>query len=411
MSVRRIFLILVAPLFLLLAGVNAALLYAWERAEAEDGLERQAIAAAVTTAAFAEAHGDLAAALANPVRDAGLRQAAARIPGLVGLHVMGRDGDLKAIYGAPIPEDGLARPTAARALPIARAADGRRLVTGLAPLSGDRFVAVQIDAEPLFEEVAEIQRLVAATAIVAGLVGLILALVIARMITRELARAGTMVEAIRTDAPAGDPEGFRIRETRDLALAVRLMRTSVAGRLARGRHELARRDRERDEATAARAHHESAFPPLSTEAAGATVAVRALGQPAPGAFYALCISGDRAALALGECAGETPAAALAQALAARRFLEVRLLDGDPQARVAEAQAAFGAGRMDWRVWSADAPAAGVLALLDSDNAARAAVYGEKAAGLAPNAMLDDLAVLLAADGLVAAVASGQGGDR
>jgi hypothetical protein len=411
MTIRRIFLALVAPLFLLLAGVNSALLYAWELAEAEDGLERQAIAAAVTTAAFADAHDDLAAALADPVRDAGLREAARAVPGLVSLHVLGREGDLKAVYGAPLPQAGLSRPAKAVALPVRTDAEGRRLVTGLAPLSDDRFVAAQIDAEPLFDEMNELWRLITGLVIGAGLLGLALALAIARGLTRELDRAGAMIEAIRTDAPAGEPEGFRIRETRDLALAVRLMRTSVAGRLARGRRELARRDRERDEAAAARAQHDVAFPALSVCAAGAALAVRPLGLVSPGMFYALCVEGERAGLALGECAGETPAAALAQALAAQRFLAARLLEGDSAEWIAEAQAAFGATRVDWRVWSTAAPATGVLSLLDANNAARAAAYGERAVGLTPDAVVADLAALLDADGLVAAVGSPDGGDR
>ena len=283
-------------------------------------------------------------------------------------------------------------------------------MTGLAPVEGARFVVARIDAEPVFVRMAGLQRLLAGLIVGAGLIGLILALYIARRIVGELAGSSAMIEAIRSDAPAGDAERFRIRETRDLALAVRLMRTSVQGRLARGRHELARRDRERDEAASAAAHHDVAFPALATEAAGAAVAVRRLGRPSTGAFYALAVAGDRAGLVLGECAGEAPAAALAQALAARRFLEAHLLDGAVEDRIAEARRAFGADRLVWRTWSAaQPPSTAAVTLLDAADAARAGAYVLRAMGVAPSGMAEDLAALLEAQGLLAVVASAQRG--
>lgn len=408
MSIRRTFLLLVAPLFLLLAGVNGALLYFWERVEAERGLERQAIAAAVTVAAFADTH-DLAKALADPVRAAGLRSAAAQVTGLTALYLVDGQGRVWPVVG-PVPagKSPFARPRAPAALPVDVDEAGRQHVTGLAPVEGGRFVVARIDAAPLVAEVAELQRLFVGLVAAAGSIGLLLALLIARGIVRELAGSSAMIEAIRTDAPAAEAEGFRIRETRDLALAVRLMRTSVSGRLARGRRELARRDRERDEAAGAAAHHDMAFPPLATEAAGAAVAVRGLGRASAGSFYALCIADGCAGLVLGECAAATPAAALAQALAARRYFEACLLDGSPEDRVAEGRQAFGVGRVAWRAWTAaDPPVAGVLALLDGDNAARAEAYVRRAAGLTPAEVLEDLAALLKARGMLAVVRSAE----
>lgn len=410
MTIRRIFLLLVVPLFVLLAGVNGALVYFWERAEAERGLEEQAIAAAVTVAAFADTH-DLANAMADPVRAAGLRSAAAEVTGLTALHLVDAGGRAWPLVGAaPAGRSPHARPHAPVALPAATDADGRRHVTGLAPVAGGRFVVARIDAAPLVAEVAEVRRLVAGLVVGAGVLGLALALAVAQGVVSELARSAAMIHAIRTDAPAGEAEGFRIRETRDLALAVRLMRTSVAGRLARGRHELARRDRERDEAASAAAQHEAAFPPLATEAAGGAVAVRMLGCGSPGRFYALTEAGGRAGLVLGECAAETPAAALAQAVAARRYFEDHLLDGAAEACIAEGRSAFGVGPAAWRVWTlAEPPAAGAVALLDGDNGARAEAYVRRAEGLSPAQVLDDLTTLLGAEGILAVVRSAQAG--
>jgi len=405
-SIRRTFLLLVVPLFLLLAGVNAALVYFWERSEAERGLEGQAIAAAVTVAAFADSH-ELGAAMADPVRDAGIKGAARRVTGLTSLYLVEPDGRLSQLFGNPPPGGRVpfARPTKPTALPIELDTHGHHRITGLAPAAGGRFVVARIDAEPVFVRMANLQRLLAGLIVGAGLIGLVLALYIARRIVGELAGSSAMIEAIRSDAPAGDAEGFRIRETRDLALAVRLMRTSVQGRLARGRHELARRDRERDEAASAAAHHETAFPALATDAAGAAVAIRRLGCPPTGAFYALAVAGDRAGLVLGECAGETPVAALALALAAQRYFEAHLLDGAAEDRMAEARQAFGADRLAWRTWSAsEPPLAAAVTLLDAGNAARAAAYVGRAVGVAPLEMVEDLAALLDTQGLLAVIA-------
>lgn len=405
MSIRRTILMLVVPLFLLLAGVNAALVYLWERAEAERGLENQAIAAAVTVAAFADTQ-ELGTLLADPVRDAGLKSAARHVTGLSSLYLVEPDGRYWMLMGNPPPGGRVpfARPAKPTALPVEIGAHGRHRITGLAPAAGGRFVVARIDAEVVFERMDNLVRLLAALIVGAGLLGLVLALYIARRIVGELAATSAMVEAIRTDAPAGDAQGFRIRETKDLALAVRLMRTSVQGRLTRGRHELARRDRERDEAASAAAHHETAFPAQAVEAAGAAVAIRRLGRPPTGAFYAVAVDGDRAGLVVGECGGETPAAALAQALAARRYFEAHLLDGAAEDRLAEARAAFGAERLAWTTWSVSAPPAAMsVALLDDTDAQRAEAYVRRAEGVTSAEAAEDLAALLTGQGLLAVV--------
>jgi hypothetical protein len=408
MSIRRTFLLLIAPLFLLLAGVNGALLYLWERAEAERGLAGQAIAAAVTTAAFADASDDLARALSSPIRAAALRDAALRVEGLHGLYIVTPDGETVQIAGRPSAfwPGRFEAPRAPVAAPIRSDPSGKHMATGLAPVAGGGYVIAQIDADPLFAQVRGLQRLVAGVVVAAGLVGLVLALVIARIIVGELKRNSATIEAIRADAPPEDVDRFAIRETRDLALAVRLMRASVSGRLARGRHELARRDRERDEAGSVAAYRETVFPPLVTIASGAAVAVRVLGEAPAGSFFALCDGPDRAALVLGECAGETPSAALALAVAARRFFEAPV-GGTTEARVARGKAAFDITRVVWLDWPATAPpAAQALALLDGDNAERAAAYVARAEGLEPGAILDDLTTLLRANGVAAVVRPG-----
>lgn len=400
MTVRRVFLVLIVPLFLLLAGVNAALVYAWEQAEARRGLQRQAMAAAVTVAAFADREADFPSSLQSSGRAENLRAAATHVTGLVGVQLFEPGGRSVTIAG-----DGAAglfsRPAAPAVLPIGADPSGRRVATALAPASCGRFVVARIDAEPLFARQTELQRLLAALVVGAGLLGFVVAWLVARSIAAEVRRAHALVA--RGTEVADDP-AFRIRETRELAAAVRLMRASVAGRMDRGRHELARRDRERDEAVAVTAWRNEALPPLSTKVAGVEVAARPLGTAPAGSFWALCAGEGRAALVLGECEGATPAEALSRALAARRFCERRLLDGPPEDRLDEAARAFAVARLAWVDWSdGEPPETGVLALLDGDAGEQAAAYRRRAEGLAPDAVLDDLAALLEASGVVAAL--------
>jgi len=412
MSIRRTFLLLIAPLFLLLAGVNGALLYLWERAEAERGLANQAIAAAVTVAAFADASDDLAAALADPQRAAGLRDAGRRIAGLHGLYIITPDGETLQIAGRPSAywPGRFDAPPAPLAAPIRSDPSGRHMATGLAPVKGGGYVIAQIDAEPLFAQVKGLQRLVIGLVAAAGLIGLVMALVISRVIVRELGRNSATIAAIRTDASAADDDRFAIRETHDLAKAVGLMRTSVTGRLARSRRELARRDRARDETTSAVAWRETAFAPLETEAAGASVAARVLGDAPAGAFFALSIEGGRAAVAVGECEGESPSATLASALAARRYLEARLA-AEGEGAIVRAAAAFAIARIAWCAWQVAAPTPCVAAILDDGKDEQAEAYVARSGALPPAAVIDDLAALLRPVGVLAVVKplSGQSG--
>lgn len=405
MSIRRIFLALVAPLFVLLAAVNGGLLYVWEKAEAEKGLEGEAIAAAVTVAAFLSTPERTRAALSDAVRTHALEQAVVRSPGLEGVWIV--ESGRPALRLAGAGEMAGLGPVAAgppRALPVRRDQGGPH-VLGLADAGPGRTVVARIDAAPLFERVAGLQRLIALLIAGAGGVGLVLALVIARMIGRELARNSAQVAA-DDGAPAPDEAAFRIRETRDLGAAVRLMRASVSGRMARGRRELLRRDRSRTPVTSVSALRPSLSPPVVAEAAGRRVAARLVGAPAPGLFVAFCTREDRAGTVLAEATADSPADALALALTARRALEATLLDGDPAQRVDDVRAAFGLSRAVWKVWSADQPAEGleVLGLAGDPGAlCRARTYAGRAGGLAPGEVLDDLEVLLGVDGAIAVI--------
>jgi hypothetical protein len=414
MSIRSILLALVAPLFLLLAAVNGGLLYVWERAEAQKGLESQAIAAAVSAAAFLEAPGAAERLLADPVRMAGLRAAVDSAEGLEGLWILPADGTPLRLAGvARDPGVGIEDSGAApQATGVRRDADGRRHVLGRAPLGDGGAVVARIDAEPLSTRLLELQRLTAALVVGAGLLGLILALWVAGAINRELRWNSAQIAAVDENALDRPPD-FQIRETRDLGAAVRLMRASVAGRMARSRRELSRRDRARNVTGSIQALRPELLPDVSAEAAGAIVAARLSGQADAGRFVALAGSGDRGAVVLAEAGGDSPEARLAVALAARRFLETRLLEGTPAERIEEARVLFGLERIAWRAWSSDEPLTGleVIVLADPEATARARAYVATAQGLKPEEVVADLEVLLSLDGAIAVLAPSASGGR
>lgn len=416
MTVRRLILLLVVPLFLLLAGVNGALLYSWELREAERGLEKEAIAAAVTVAAFAEDPGVLVQSLETPARAAAFRAAAAQVKNLRALHIAAEDGRIRRIAGPAgvSPPASLSRPTKPVAHLEPDATTGRSVMVAAAPAGRGGFVVAEIDASPIEARKTVLRRALLGLFAGAGLLGVLLAGFVGARIVRELDRSGVALEAIRTNAPLEDVRDFRIRETRDLALAVRLMRASVSGRLTRGRHELERRDRQRTEATATLAYRDRAIPPTVATAAGAEVAARIMGEAPPGCFHVLCVDADRGALILGECADDSPAAAFASALAATRYFSARLLAADPAASVAHATAAFGIVRCVWTCWSTEAPPteARTLALLEPEVAAKLSTYAQRAGDMPPHAVLDEAQTLLSPTGMVAIVrASRQGGER
>jgi hypothetical protein len=412
MTIRRLILLLVAPLFLLLAAVNGALLYGWELREAERGLEKEAVAAAVTVAAFADDPEALVAALAQPARAAAFRVAAGQVADLRGLYVVGADGRAHRIAGAAPGQDLVffERPTRPAARLVQVGDPARPVMAATAPTGRSGFVVAEIDAAPLVALEGDLRRDILALVAAAGLLGVLLANLVANRIVRELARSGATLEAIRSGVAVEDVRDFRIRETRDLAAAVRLMQTSVAARLARGRRELARRDGLRTETVAACAYRDDAFPALAASEAGCDLAVRRMGDATPGAFHALCRKDGRAALVIGECTGESPGIALANALAASRSLSAGLLDGDPAARLADARAAFGIERLDWITWSADAPLSEPRALVLLDGAQdHVRRYVTNTAALAPEETLSEIATVLAPRGVMAIVRPAQPG--
>ncbi|MCC6827497.1 MAG: hypothetical protein IT550_04640 [Novosphingobium sp.] len=412
MTIRTTIILLTAPLFLMLAVVNGALLYFQERAEMARALDTQALSAAVTTAEFLAWPGNAERLLADPVRRKGLAAAAARIAGLDGLYLVRANTPPLALVPArralaAVPARAPDRPIA---LPMAQAAPGARQVVALAPAGPGAYVLAAIDAEPLFARIERIKRIVLLIALAGGLIAALLAWLVARRIVRELDANARALAAIDGAGPVPDGGDLAIREARDLASAVRLMDASARAAELRDRRLALRRDQARSPQGALDGWRQDRFGPCERDLGGRRIATRLLGDAAPGCFIALASDAHRAAVVLGRCTGETPAQALANALAAKRYLEATLMTADPaECPAAEclaiARRAFALVEERTLAWTrADAATAPrLLALADPATEAAAAIHAGQHAGASPHELIESFAVLIAPAGVFAAI--------
>lgn len=406
MNIRLTVLSLSIPLFLLLGGLNGALLIQQEMTEMERALDDQAVVAAVTVAAFAAAAPDPARYLTHPERLASVQKTAMEIPELQALYLVQPHAVIAHLIkpAGTVPLSRLDAPERPMVLPVGANAQGRRVVAALAPVSRDMFIVSEVDAEPLYARIAELKRVLVGILIVAGLIGSLLALLVARRVKRELAQNQIMIAAIARGDPRPPAAEFLIQETRDLAAAVRLMGTSLAAGLERGRRAMAERDLRRGEADGVAAHQRAVFAPISQQCVGVAVEVRLLGDAPAGCFFALCESpeGKRGALVMGECAANTPATALALALVARNFFQTHMCDGAAADVIAMGKSAFELTRVTWLEWSdSDTWTRHALALLDGKSTERAAAYVGQMGMLDPDQVMDDLTALLPVSGVLA----------
>ena len=403
MTIRGTIILLTLPLFLALALVNAALLYFQEKTEIDLALRKQAEAAAVTTAEFIAGMEAPATTLAQPHRARALAAAARRLPGLNALYLVAAGSPPQALIPTVHPLDpaSLHRPAQAEIRPIA-GAPGDRHVVALAPAGPGAFVAARIDAEPLMQRLVASQRRGLAIVLAAGLIALALAWLVARRITGELdASAAAIADG---NAPA---RSLGIREAKDLADAVRLMRANDAAAESRDRLALARGDAQRTVTSAFTAWRQAEFAPIAASLAGRSIALRIMGDAPLGSFFAFSQTAEQALIVIGRCDAASPGDALANALAARRFLEANLPAIPPEECLGLARRAYGIAALQTIAWDAAAPGTPVHSfawLADAASAPAIIAYVDRNPDASPTELLDGLAVLLAPVGIFAAVA-------
>lgn len=406
MNIRSIILAAATPLLILLAAINGALLYHQSEAEMQRGLGERALAASIVAAEFLSSVDDPASIVHNAPRRAALASAAGHVEGLEGFYLVKSDGAVVALAPPKRDWNPVAGPPPKRAevSPIA-SAGGRRYVVAQAPVAGGGFVAVRVNADPLFAELRDLLRWIIAGVITAGGVGAAAGWHVARRIERELAASRGVIAALDADGPLPDTSALAIAEAADLAAALRLLDVNRKTELAALDRRLAGEDEQRNEDTALATCRAGLFAPVDAEVAGGRVAARMLGEAPPGCFFALCRAGEGAALVVGECDGTDARDALSLAVSARRFLERQWAELGEREALRIVREAFGAARVAHLVWTETDRVAGLRLLSVGDPATVSAAekYLRADAGVCPATRLDGIAALFEPDGVFAIV--------
>ena len=408
MKIRSIIIVLTVPLFLAMSGVNGVLLYFQQKAELSRSLGEQALAAAVVTAEFISAMDDPQKKLIQPLRRQAIDAAGRQVVGLEGIYLVDSAGPVMSLMTDSVdwkPPSDVSADGPVMVRTTGNAGEDR-FVAALAPAGNGRFVAARIDAEPMFAKIDNIKRIILMLVLGASIFAAALSWLVARRIGCELEFNGRTLAAIMRGDTMVETDGLRIRETRDLADAVRLMDASNGAAEMRYRRVIARNDRTRDIDQAVARSRAMMFGPVAVDVGGTRIAMRIIGETPPGAFFALAAYRGQASAVIGCCKDDDPVAALAQATVARRFLEANMFDMDADKCLSLAREAFGIETLEvisWRTDKSLQDKAQLLCMTDTQSKATAERYISATPGASPEVWLEGIEVLLAPSGIFVAV--------
>ena len=402
------------PLFMALAGLNGALLYFQERSESASALREQALSAAVTAAEFMSSMENPANIFSDASRLQSIADAASHIQDLDGFYFVdgGRNVSTLSSASNSWTFDDLLRPSEPTVTQITPGPSTPPYVIALAPVGIDSFVAVRLNAAPMVAKLATLRSHIFIIVCISGIIGALLAWYVAHRIVSELAmnqQAITALEAGNTaEMPAVD-KVFAIREASELADAVRLMDASQRAAANRLNLETAHQDRERTHDGSVVTYRETVFGPLSKNIVGADIAVRLVGDATAGCFFVVRSTKDRAIIVTGLCDAEESANALALALAARRYLNNNIFNGDLDECLELARTAFNIRELEYAEWHADNPmtAGGrLIAITDAEKRQKAERYFATDPNATPADILEGIETLIKPAGVFAAIRRG-----
>ena len=401
MTIRTIIMALTIPLFLLMAAINGAVLYFQEQSELTRALTDQTLAAAVVTGEFAKEMDDPAQALGTIQRRQAIAAAAAQVDGLQALDLIEQSGAVARLVDGPeepAPAIAWNGGDAVQSVILDDSGDAPFFLA-VVPAGPGRAAVARVDAAPLLANRMRIAQIVALIVLAVGVIAAILSWYVANRVVRELEWNGRYL----TTGEQSEAARFTIRETKDLSDAAGLMRASHETAEARLRRDAERRNKGRSAESAAASLHASLFPDVETVAGAARIAVRVCGSVSPGAFHAVVESEDDAHVVIGLCAGARPETQLANAVAARRFIEERWSEMGVDACLALATEAFAIAQIAHLSLEAETQLG--LASLAADSVQNDA-HAILASGqdMSPNDLLKAIAALLEPNGIFAAIA-------
>jgi HAMP domain-containing protein len=340
-------LLLIVPIFLLLALVTSGLLFFSERREVRWGLENEAQGLALTIAEFTDAaalqaSGAEAKALRAPLdRVLGFGRALRITLSRVDGETISRLVDLGATAGAPPGIDPRDLKRLALDEVVVREAAGDRLVAHAPIRDGSgamRAVAsVETSLQPAAAHRAAVLRRTGMMVLVLTVVGGLVSMLISAMITRDIGRLTRTAEAFAGgDYDARLSRGL-IEEVSVVGSTLGIMGSVLKDAMRRATREMLQFDRVSTDAALAASYADRFAQPLASELGGMRIAIDRLGGPAHGDFWFVRQDGRLYRACLGRVEGAASFDAVLSGSAAAALMEEAFARGeDAPAAVATA---------------------------------------------------------------------------
>ena len=344
--------VLTIPLFLLMAAVNGAVLYFQEQAEVSRALTAQTLAAATVTAEFIAEMDDPQEELMKPRRQNALNAASASIDGLEGIYLVEITGEVTPLTQNTIPWSPPVEWLGRTAQPGAFQQDDTEIgfFAAIQPAGENRAVAARINAAPLLANRAQMTQIIAFIILGVSVFSALLSWFVAHRVSRELQWNRDQFASQTSASEATVQKELNIRETRDLSDAVRLMKASRDAAETRHQRSGERIAHNRTVNTASRELHNDAFPSAAFDLGAAHLAVRICGPISTGTFYAAAETGDDVCIFVGRCRSDQLGDGLANAAAARRFIENNIHSLGRERCAELAVEAFGIEALEYVTW-------------------------------------------------------------
>ena len=431
MTIRLQIFLFVALLFAALGAISGAVAWRLETNAIRRALDNNAEAAAVTMAEFVDPADVAAMKAGTPLTQTRLGPVWVRLQrwSVVRRFYLLEPGSGHLLDdtapGSPLPAPaevkdlgpGEVRPLAQRVTPSGQ----NRLPLAALAAHGTAVVVVEISIDDYLQARADIFSHVKADVILAALVGLVVAGVLSRLVSRPIRRLGDVVEKIGTPAFSAEEADSVIREVADLGNTFGVMHSVLGKTGERARRALVESDFYRTDVGLAAVFRRELQPPKAWAGAGAEAAWLTVGAPPPSALAGTTILGPTSGAAFAGLSGSgSDLGASVRARVAASFLADALHRKPLGSAATEAEALFGLSNLvavrwegekleHWRsgggvgaapdaaAWAAGRPVA--VACLGPVNWQRLELYLANFPGHAAERVLVELPPLLAANEL------------
>jgi HAMP domain-containing protein len=260
--------------------------------------------------------------------------------------------------GTPLPDSAALQGLASeevRSLPLRVTDDGHSLLPLVAlAANGTAVVGVETSADDYLQQRAAIAFDVKVDAVMAVLVGLVVAAGLSWLVSRPILRLGNSVDQVGATAFSDEVADSVIREVADLGNTFGVMHSVLGEAMGKGRRVLLESDLYRSESSLAAAYRRELQPPAAWSGAGAQAAWLSTGAPPPAVLAgAITLGAASGAAFAGAAASVGELASAVHARAAAAYLADALARQPLAAAAAETQSLFGLGQLIAVRWTGD----------------------------------------------------------